>query len=128
MSNETNKPVDYVYDAKVVRVIDGDTIDVLIRWDIGFGVKCETLQRLRLSMIDAPEVRGEEREEGLKAKAALVQLFNDHEEMILVKTSKDDAFGRYIAEVYVYPRGGEEEDQINVNYWLVDNGYATLFE
>lgn len=43
----------YTYRAKLIRVIDGDTIDAII--DLGFDVWVK--KRIRLNGIDAPETR-----------------------------------------------------------------------
>ena len=43
----------YKYNAKLIRVIDGDTVDALI--DLGFNVWVK--KRIRLYGIDTPEVR-----------------------------------------------------------------------
>ena len=43
----------YDYKAEIVKVVDGDTIDVLV--DLGFRIT--THQRLRLKNIDTPELR-----------------------------------------------------------------------
>ena len=47
----------YHYKATVNRVIDGDTVDMIM--DLGFGVS--KLVRIRLADIGAPEVKGDER-------------------------------------------------------------------
>ena len=49
----------YEYNVEVLRVIDGDTIDVMI--DLGFDVWVKN--RLRLEGIDAPETRTRDLEE-----------------------------------------------------------------
>ena len=55
---------DYSYRCEVVKVVDGDTIDVDI--DLGFNMKAR--KRLRLYGVNTWETRGEERERGLQAK------------------------------------------------------------
>jgi endonuclease YncB( thermonuclease family) len=62
----------YEYMAKVTRVIDGDTIEVEI--DLGFKIKHTTI--LRLSGINAPELRTPE---GVAAKRYLA-LVEYHDE------------------------------------------------
>ena len=61
----------YTYKIKeILRVVDGDTVDVLI--DLGFGVFKK--ERVRLGGIDAPESRTKdlyEKKLGLEAKAEL---------------------------------------------------------
>ena len=61
----------WTYRAKVVRVIDGDTVDVDI--DLGFGI-WQKNERVRIMGIDTPESRTRnkiEKKFGLAAKAKL---------------------------------------------------------
>jgi len=61
----------WTYRAKVVRVIDGDTVDVDI--DLGFGI-WQKNERVRIMGIDTPESRTRDKVEkkfGLAAKAKL---------------------------------------------------------
>ena len=55
----------YTRVAEVQKIVDGDTIDVLVYC----GFRRYSSERLRLSRINTPEVRGEERESGLVSKA-----------------------------------------------------------
>lgn len=105
----------YYYKAQVLRIIDGDTIDVSIL--IGFNISLT--ERLRLARINAPEVRGEEREAGLAAKEWLISQIAIGSE-ILIRTEKDDSFGRYIAEIYL--------DDLNLNDEMVKVGHAEYKE
>ena len=64
----------YEYRARVIRVIDGDTVDVDI--DLGFGVWLKD-ERVRIMGIDTPESRTRDKVEkkfGLAAKARLKEL------------------------------------------------------
>ena len=64
----------YEYRAKVVKVVDGDTVDVDI--DLGFGVWLKD-ERVRIMGIDTPESRTSDKTEkvfGLAAKARLKEL------------------------------------------------------
>ena len=64
----------YEYRAKVVKVIDGDTVDVDI--DLGFGIIL-TDERVRIMGIDTPESRTRDKVEkkfGLLAKKRLTEL------------------------------------------------------
>lgn len=79
----------YTYRAEVVRVIDGDTIDVKI--DVGFD--CHIYKRLRFLGVDTWETRGEEREKGLVAKA-YTQAFLETADKIYIQTEMD-AKGKY---------------------------------
>ncbi len=52
----------YTYNAKLVRVVDGDTVDLKI--DLGFDIWIN--ERVRLKDIDAPEVRTRDLQEKRK--------------------------------------------------------------
>ena len=87
----------YTYRAKVLRVIDGDTI--LVKVDLGFRIRIK--QRLRLRGIDAPEmgtVEGGRTRDYVKAVLAGTP-------WIVVTTTRPDKYGRYLADVY-YPKNG----------------------
>lgn len=80
---------------------DGDTIDLII--DVGF--KITTRQRIRLLWVNAPELRGQSKEDGLYFRD-MTRLWlkdaqnNSQEEWYLkITTSKSDAFGRYLADI-----------------------------
>ena len=63
----------YYYNAKLDRVVDGDTIDAMV--DLGFNTWKHV--RIRLNGIDAYESRTrdlDEKEKGLKAKARVEEL------------------------------------------------------
>ena len=57
----------YEYKVEVLKVVDGDTIDVNI--DLGFGMSYNK-QRVRLMGIDTPESRTRDLEEKVYGKAA----------------------------------------------------------
>ena len=64
----------YEYKAKVLRVVDGDTVDVDI--DLGFGIWMHR-ERVRMMGIDTPESRTRDKVEkafGLASKARLKEL------------------------------------------------------
>jgi len=103
------------YKAKVVRWVDGDTLLCLI--DLGFYTHKE--ERLRLARIDTPELRGEEKEEGKKVKAIVIERYPVGTELY-VESKRRDRYGRFIAELF----HGEE----NISQWLIDNGHAKEME
>ena len=84
----------YTYRCNVIKIIDGDTVDVDI--DLGFGVWLKK-QRIRMYGIDTPESRTRDLEEkyGLAAKEFLRGMLDD-DAGILLKTYKDEKgkFGR----------------------------------
>ena len=110
----------YEYKCKMVKVIDGDTIDVDI--DLGFGVWMQK-QRIRLYGIDTPESRTsdpEEKKYGLAAKDFLKKWTNSGD--LTLRTYKDGKgkFGRILGEIWY---GGEH----NINQLLVDNHHAVRY-
>lgn len=97
----------YRYIAHVIKIYDGDTITVEI--DLGFNVKIT--EKIRLKGINAPEVRGEERTEGLISRDRLREKILNKDIIIQTEKDKKGKYGRYIGEIYL-----EEE---NINEWLV---------
>lgn len=89
-----------VTDAKCVDVYDGDTVKVVFK----FADKMYKW-RVRLLRIDTPELRGDEKEEGLKCRDFLRGLVLD--KIVTVKCSKFDSFGRILGEI--------EKDGENIN-------------
>lgn len=87
----------YLYRAVVKRIIDGDTIRV--DWDLGAHVTLKD-QPLRLLGLNAPELRGPTRPAGIAARNWLAARLPVGSE-IVIHTVKDDAFGRYLAWVWV---------------------------
>ena len=92
--------------SKVTYVYDGDTF--FIDADKGDD-------KIRLARIDAPELNGPDRMNGLESRWALKDLIEGKEIEYVYKGR--GYYGRIIAEVYV-------QDTINVNDWLVRNHYA----
>jgi len=107
----------YWYRAVLVRVVDGDTIDVLV--DLGFDV--QTSQRLRLLGIDAPETRGKSKVEGKASTRALKALLEE-QPYLIIKSRKRGKYGRYLADIYI------PEYEISVNDWMVQQGHARKYD
>jgi micrococcal nuclease len=108
-----NKDSLYFYRAIVKDVYDGDTITV----DIDFGMKHWLMGvKTRIAYIQAPEVRGEGKEEGFKSREYLKNLLFGKE--IIIKTLKDKTgkFGRLLIEIYL--------DGEYINGKLVTEGFA----
>jgi micrococcal nuclease len=102
------------YKAKVVSVYDGDTCTVDL--SLGFHIHMSN-QKIRLYGIDTPELRGEDRKRGLIVRDIVSSMILN-KEIILHTIGKDksDSFGRWLGIIYI--------DGLNLNQWLVDNGYA----
>jgi len=107
----------FVYNAYVDSIYDGDTITCTI--DCGFGLNLKK-QKIRLLGLNAPEMRGDEREQGIIARDRLRERIL--EKNILIKTVKDKKgkYGRYLATIFY-------RDE-NINEWLINNNYAIKAE
>ena len=93
----------YEYKCRVIKVVDGDTIDVDI--DLGFNITLSN-QRIRLQGVDTPESRTRDLEEkkfGLLAKE-VVESYCSLDKPITLKTTKDERgkFGRILGDFLVY--------------------------
>ena len=114
----------YTYRCNVIKIIDGDTVDVDI--DLGFGVWLKK-QRIRMYGIDTPESRTrdlEEKKYGLAAKEFLTGMLDD-DAGILLKTYKDEKgkFGRILGELW---RTTNYADK-SVNDYMVEKYHAVAY-
>jgi len=103
----------------VTEVVDGDT--VRISPPVYVAGQYRTV--VRLADIDAPEL---DTPEGEWAKGNLTNLLAQYGGVVYLdidKSSGVDDYGRIIAVVYIRV---DESTLLNVNKWLVDNGYAVV--
>jgi micrococcal nuclease len=106
----------YTYSAKVVRVVDGDTVDLNI--DLGFHIT--VTKRIRLSLINAPETSTDL---GKRSKEFLSKTLPEGT-TVTIKTQldKDDKYGRLLGEIFT-------PDQISsINKLMIDSGYAEYYK
>jgi micrococcal nuclease len=110
----------YEYRVKqVLRVVDGDTIDVDI--DLGFDISFTS--RVRLAGIDTPESRTTDKKEkvlGLEVKQRLKDVLSKSSK-IVIRTEKPDStekYGRVLGWLFI---DGAEK---SVNEALIADGYA----
>lgn len=107
----------YTYKIKeVVRVIDGDTIDVLI--DLGFGITKK--ERVRIAGIDAPETRTKDFKEksfGIESKMWLTDCL-ETVETLTIKTEKEGKYGRILGWLYI------GDSDVSINQTMINEGYA----
>ena len=90
----------YEYDAKLLRVVDGDTVDAMI--DLGFDVWVK--KRIRLYKINAPESRTRDAEEkirGLAAKARLQELLEASEGKFKLLSHGVGKYGRCLGTLII---------------------------
>ena len=90
----------YWYTGTVLKVIDGDTVDLMI--DLGFSIHHKI--RVRLYGVNTPESRTKdaaEKEMGLKAKEFTKDWLTNHK-TVFIKTivDKNEKYGRVLAELY----------------------------
>tara|TARA_R100000231_G_scaffold129716_1_gene101187 strand:- start:30 stop:374 length:345 start_codon:yes stop_codon:yes gene_type:complete len=109
----------YYYKVEILRVVDGDTVDV--RMDLGFNVwhKC----RVRLMGINAPESRTrnlEEKARGLAAKDWLKNILESAESDIEMQSHGVGKYGRVLGELFT--KDG------NINKLMVKEGHAELYD
>lgn len=89
------------YRCKIIKVVDGDTVDVDI--DLGFGVWLRD-ERVRLAGIDAPESRTSDPDEkifGIAAKERLQELLPVGSCCILQSKDYKGKFGRILGDFKV---------------------------
>ena len=113
----------YEYKVKVVRVIDGDTIDVDI--DLGFNTTL-TKKRIRLYGMDTPESRTRDKEEkqrGLLSKNYLL-LKCPIGGYVILKSHGVGKYGRILGELFEY---NKHEDTVSINQEMCDEGYAAPY-
>jgi len=114
----------FEYNFKLVKVVDGDTIDVDI--DLGFGVWLKK-QRIRMMGIDTPESRTrdlEEKKYGLLAKDKLTELIADAKALKTFKDAKGK-FGRILADVIVY--NSAEDRWCGATEIMIQKGYGVKY-
>ncbi len=109
----------YEYRAKLIKIIDGDTIDVKI--DLGFGISLK--KRVRLFGINAPETRSkdlDEKKAGLASKRRLEAVLGASDGKFILKSKGVGKFGRCLGEILV--------DNVNINQLLIKEGLAEAYK
>ena len=114
----------YEYRVKILKVVDGDTVDVDI--DLGFGVTL-TDERVRIMGIDTPESRTRDKVEkvfGIAAKNALKSMLGETS-ILKTQINRDGEdmkgkFGRILGD-FIIDRNG---DSISVVQALIEDGHA----
>ena len=108
----------FEYSCTIVKVVDGDTVDVDI--DIGFGVWLKK-QRIRLYGIDTPESRTrdlEEKKYGLVAKAfVLAHLPLGSTRTLTTVQDKTGKYGRILGKFKAYD--SDLDAWVNLNQWMI---------
>ena len=108
----------YIYSAKVLRVVDGDTLDAQV--DLGF----DTFKKIRIRLvgINTPESRTRdlvEKEKGLAAKARVKELLKEHKNKFILHSQGVGKFGRCLGEIFL----GDSK----LNDILIEEGHAVPY-
>lgn len=104
----------YTYNAKLERVIDGDTVDAMV--DLGFSTWKKV--RIRFYGIDTYESRTtdlEEKEKGLLAKQRVVDILNENNNEFTLVSHGVDKYGRSLGEIYVETLGETSLQKLLIN-------------
>ena len=110
----------YQYKAKILKVLDGDTVEIDL--DLGFNIVLAN-QKVRLEGVDTHESRTtnlEEKPRGIISKKKLQEKLpvgGWATIETLRSDNNDDKFGRILG-VFI------AADGTRVNQWLIDNNYA----
>tara|TARA_Y100001978_G_C23693191_1_gene435988 strand:+ start:1040 stop:1510 length:471 start_codon:yes stop_codon:yes gene_type:complete len=129
MKENLKEKMMYEYKCKVLRVVDGDTVDIDI--DLGFGIWMHK-ERVRMMGIDTPESRTRDKVEkkfGLASKARLKELMPVGSLQIL-KTEIDKSgedkkgkFGRILGDFFI-DHNGQDKRATEI---LINEGYAVAY-
>ena len=119
----------YYYRAKVLRVIDGDTMDVDL--DLGFDVVLAK-QRVRLYGIDTPESRTRDKVEkkfGLISKDFVKKKCPVGSKVIIGTHVGDERgkFGRILGEVFTINKDTNDISEVSVNREMINEAYAVEY-
>ncbi|MEW4530207.1 thermonuclease family protein [Maioricimonas sp. JC845] len=107
----------YEYRARILRVIDGDTVEAEL--DLGFRIAAR--KTLRLAGLNASEVRGDERPRGMAAARWLrdeIERLTSGTGQLIVRTERDvtGKYGRVLATLIAAT--------VNLNEALIEAGHA----
>jgi endonuclease YncB( thermonuclease family) len=109
----------YKYKAKLLRVVDGDTVDAMI--DLGFDTWVK--KRVRLYGIDAPESRTKNLDEKAQGKAAtkrLSELLASSVGDFFIQSHGVGKYGRCIGTLFI--------GECNINQQLLLEGHAEEYQ
>ena len=117
----------YEYKCEIIRVVDGDTVDVNI--DLGFNTWLWK-ERIRLKGIDTPESRTrdpEEKKAGLYAKD-VVENFLPVGSTQTLKTFKDKSgkYGRTLGDFVIFD--GQEDRQRTLVEYMIQHYIGVAYE
>jgi len=112
----------YEYQAELLRVVDGDTLDCRI--DLGFDVWVK--KRVRLFGVNTPESRTrdlEEKKRGIAAKNRLIEILKNNFGKFILISHETGKYGRVLGELKI----NIDEDIINVKDLLIKEGHGVPY-
>lgn len=108
---------DYVRNAELAWVVDGDTVD--LRVDLGFRIWMT--MRVRVLGVNCPEMHGTSAVLGQKAKDFTTSWFAANPKFVIrTHLDKRDSFGRVLATIAI-------EDGESLGSELIKSGNAVVF-
>ena len=117
-----------IQQGQVIKVYDGDTITIASK--LPYAESPFYRFQIRLLGIDSPEIKGKTQEE--KDAACLSQKELENlilQKMVYLKDISQEKYGRILANVYVdYPTPENPKNQIHLNQWMLDKGYAVPYD
>ena len=111
-----NAQQDFNYPAFINDVYDGDTVTATVF----LGFDTYTVEKIRLFGIDAPEMKGEEKAKGVITRDTLRSYILGKNVRLQTLQDKKGKYGRRLGVIFL--------DTINMNNWLVKEGFAEKAE
>ncbi|HID71346.1 MAG TPA: hypothetical protein EYP29_01195 [Thermoplasmata archaeon] len=113
----------YLYKASLKRVIDGDTVDLIV--DAGFYISVH--ERFRLKDVNTPEIFGvdkesEEYKKGVEAKEFVERRFKENGNKCVVESHRTGLYGRWIGVIWF------EDSEKSLNEELLEKGLAERYK
>lgn len=106
----------YIYNARIINVVDGDTVDMLV--DLGFHTYIK--DRFRLSGINTAEMNSTDAVERKLAQDAKEWMMSFLNKDVVIKSMKKDKYGRYLAYIY-------KDSEISLNDQMLSLGLAKVY-
>ena len=113
--------IDGEYDVEIVKVLDGDTVEVEIERVEIAGLRSQTI---RIEGVDTPETRTSnpfEKDCGNWSKERVVEFTSDEGQYMLITEFDDGAFGRILGDI-------RSPDGAMLSEFLLDEGLAVRYE
>ncbi len=119
MSVLTEEMAGAIYQATLIKVLDGDTVDLNVNLGLGFFVNA----RIRFLGVDAPEIfavkhTSEEYANGHVAKMHVAEWFYNTEPPYYLQAEHKGIHGRWLGEIWA------EIGEISLNDLMINEGYG----